>query len=282
MAEENLKKVVQSTPAKVEKAPVAHRAPAYDYGEMKGTGYEGTTNADFAVPYLSLLQPLSPEVGGQGEDGIIEGAKPGMLLNSVTKQLIDGKKGLIFVPVSTEHVIVEWRPRESGGGIVARHTLDSTVWQTAQAHCEFGKYKTAEGNDLVDTFYLWGYTLDHEDALEPGDALILTITSTKIKPYRQIMQSLRSFKGKPPLFANRLVIKTKQEKNNKGVFYNYLFAPLRGGVGESLIPPVLEGEPHPLLVFGKELHEQVQSGLRRAADDSMEGKATETSENPPF
>jgi hypothetical protein len=247
-------------------------APEYDYGSYKGQGYEETTQDDFAIPYLNLLQSMSPEVGAEGEDAAVEGAKPGMMINTVTQELYDGKQGLVFVPVGTQHVYVEWRPREAGGGIVGRHAIDSELVQACKASGEFGELKTEEGNDLVETFYMYGYMLEDADSPTPGQPMIVSFWSTKIKVYKRIMQTLRTYKGRPPLFANRLLIQTTSEKNNHGAFFNYKIQPLNGGVGESLIPPMFEDGPHPLLEFGQLLLQQIRSGERRAADESLEGQ----------
>lgn len=228
----------------------------HDYGSMSGSGFEGSTHEDFSMPFLSLLQPMSPECASNPE------ARPGLLMNSVTKQL---HKELIFVPCARQHVYVEWKPRDAGGGIVARHepTAD-VVLEAKAASSAFGDYVTKSGNDLIETFYLVGYTLDAADDEEPSGVLVLPFSSTKIKVYKRIMQMLNTFKGRPPLFANRLRITSQQEKNAKGSFWNLSLVPLLGGVGESLIPP-----GHQLLEFGQTLNRQVQSGERRMADESV-------------
>lgn len=246
----------------------------HDYGEMAGGGFEGTTHEDFAMPYLNLLQALSPEVGADGPDKALDGAKAGMLINSVTKELYDGRTGIVFVPVVTQHVYVEWKPRDAGGGIVARHEIGSELVSACKQAAEsFGQYKTDEGNDLIETFYMIGYTLESEDATEPKDIVVLPFTSTKIKVYKRIMQMLHTYKGRPPLFANRLRVTSVAEKNNKGSFFNLDIKPINGGVGPSLIPPQLGDQPHPLLVFGQHLGSQVRQGTRRMADESVSGAA---------
>jgi hypothetical protein len=277
-----------AAPAKKEAPQLPVKAPqralsteVHDYGDMAGGGFEGTTHEDYAMPFLNLLQALSPEVGAEGEDAQVEGAKPGMLINSVTKELYDGKEGVVFVPVTTTHNYVEWRPRESGGGIVGRHEIGSELVEACKKSAEkFGSYKTDEGNDLIETFCMIGYTLESEDATEPKDIVVVPFTSTKIKVYKRIMQMLRTYKGRPPLFANRLRITSVAEKNNHGAFFNFDIKPVQGGVGPSLIPPVLGEEQHPLLVFGQQLGEQVRTGARRMADESTTGAGAASGGEP--
>lgn len=255
-------------------APAASQLPAtyHDYGSMSGSGFEGATPEDFAMPFLALLQPLSKACQENPD------ARPGMLMNTVSKELFDGKKGIIFVPCARQHNFVEWKPKDQGGGIVARHEPTSdVVVEAKKASKVYGTYFTGDGNELVETFYFVGFVLDHPEATEPSGVVVVTFSSTKIKTYKRIMQVLNTFKGRPPLFANRLLITSVQEKNNKGSYFNYSIAPLLGGVGESLIPP-----GHPLLHAGQELNKQVQSGMRRMADESLNEDENGGEANVPF
>ena len=60
-------------------------------------GAQNITQEDLALPFLKVLMPLSPEVNKR--DGkYVEGAEPGMIFNSVTKELFDGAKGINILP----------------------------------------------------------------------------------------------------------------------------------------------------------------------------------------
>ena len=259
----------QKTPAAAnEQLPVKPQAhlPAkvHDYGEFAGDGFQGATAADFAVPFLNIIQAGSNKTMER-----VQGAVPGMLINSVTNQLYNGKDGVLFVPCARQHQFVEWIPRNKGGGIAARHEPTSKVVMEAKARCEFGEYVTPNGNDLVETFYLTGYLLSDVNDLTPDGVIVIPFSSTKIKAYKSIMQTLNTFKGRPPLFANRLKVTVFSDQNKKGNFFNLSVAPALGGVAESLIPLRLEdGSVNPLLVFGKELNQQILSGTRQMADES--------------
>ena len=187
---------------------------AYDYGEDLDRGFEGQTSADYSVPFVSVLQQMSPQVSDP-RDGGIEGAKPGMLINTVTGELWDGREGLEFVPAMTQHVFVEWVPREKGGGMVGRHEVDSDVVRAARANSsEFGKLRTREGNDLIETFYVYGVLCSGE---QPAENVILAFTSTKIKIYKNFNTRVGFFmvqtpngKRRPPLFSHLVKITTSK------------------------------------------------------------------------
>lgn len=256
--------------------PAGASVPAvvHDYGEMAGKGFENTTQSDFAIPLLAVLQDLSPQVK-KSEDKYIPGAEAGMLFDTVKNRVIPGDVGVIFVPVVTQHVYVEFTPRDKGGGFRGVHAVDSDVVKKAiQGAAKFGEYFTDEGNELSETYYVYGYTLESADATEPQSAYVVPFTSAKIKKYKRFMQLLRTYKGRPPLFANRLRITTVPEKNAKGSFFNLDIVPLiDGDVGKSLIPPRLaDGSPNPLLLAAKAFAEDVLTGKKTAAQETASGE----------
>ena len=66
-----------NTPAKVEEQTTAMVAASLE-GDA-GAGFENQTGDDIIMPVFHLLQALSPQVA----DGTVDGARPGLLFNSV-------------------------------------------------------------------------------------------------------------------------------------------------------------------------------------------------------
>ena len=61
-------------------------------------GSQNITQEDLALPFLKVLGQLSPEVNKR--DGkYVEGAEPGMIVNTVTNEIYDGTKGINVLPV---------------------------------------------------------------------------------------------------------------------------------------------------------------------------------------
>jgi hypothetical protein len=81
-----------------------------DLEQDAGAGFDGMTQEDYALPFLRLLTSTSPEVGE------VDGALPGMILNSVTGELFDGKNGIAVVPCAYVRQYIEWTPRGQGSG----------------------------------------------------------------------------------------------------------------------------------------------------------------------
>lgn len=193
----------------------------YDYGDYAGSGFENQSRDDYSVPFLEVLQGLSPEIEQ------LDSAKPGHIINKVTKDLYQGKDGIAFVPCYTQHIYVEWVPRDNGGGLVAVHALDSDVVRVAKENApKMGKIILENGNELLETFYVFGVQVAEDGS---SSQAVIAFTSTKIKKYKAWMTKARTIqirlpdgrKINPPLFAHVYRLKTIKESNKKGEFYNW-------------------------------------------------------------
>jgi len=78
-------------------------------------GAENIKQEDLALPFLKVLGQLSPEVNKQ-DAKYVEGAESGMILNTVTNTLYDGKKGIEVLPVFYKRQYIEWQERGEGKG----------------------------------------------------------------------------------------------------------------------------------------------------------------------
>lgn len=245
----------------------------HDWGEYAHAGFEGTTINDLSIPFINVLQPLSPEV----TEGTVEGAKAGDLLNSVTKEIM--KQPLIVIPVYKEAAVVEWVPRTKGGGLVDRHELDSEVFLNAikanggsrippkDADGKRIPFKSPAGNDLVETYYVYCLVLD-SDTMEVEAYCVLSFSSTKIKVHKDWMTSMYMIKGRPPMFANRCKVSTVRETREAGTSFNYKISPLEDTWKGSLINPTTD-EGRALLEEAKNFADMIDSGIAKADFDSI-------------
>ena len=60
-------------------------------------GMEQMGGDDLALPFIRILGDLSPQVK-KSKAEYVEGAEPGMLFNTVSKELYNGDKGITVVP----------------------------------------------------------------------------------------------------------------------------------------------------------------------------------------
>ena len=79
-------------------------------------GFENMkSDTNLAPPILKILQNGSAEAQKRN-DKYVEGAEPGMFLNTVTKQLYDGDKGIQVIPCHYKLDYQEWSPYGTGSG----------------------------------------------------------------------------------------------------------------------------------------------------------------------
>ena len=238
------------------------------------TGFEDMDRSELAIPYVILLQAMSPQV----QPGVdrVEGAEAGYLMNTLTQEATPGNVGIHIVPLMREHMFVEYAPREAGGGVVSRRLpSDPLVRQLRSEQGRFGKLKSPTGNEITETFYLYCGVLENTDDEFFSGIVLVSFTSTKIKAYQNIMTRLRSnsivledgSRVSPPLWANRLHLTTVQQKNNHGTFFNFKILPSEGTLRDSIISP-----DSPLLVEAESFISQISDGKAAAesapSDDS--------------
>ena len=260
----------------------------YDFGADAGAGAENQTQEDVKLPFLKILEGLSPEVTKKVSEGGIEGARAGMILNTVSGQLTDGDKGLVIVPAYTRHVFTEWRPER--GGFVGVHELGSPVVKDAKAGSpEFGVYSTDytkregkwpyAGNELVETFYVYGV----EE--ETGGPVVLAFTSTRISGYKDWNSKRASFqvqgpsgaKVTPPLFAHRVRVQTRSHTKGTQTWSTFQLTPAEGDMLRSLLAPA-----DPRYQAAKQVYEAIMGGLLKTdhAASGAGGGAKRTSGDP--
>ena len=259
---------------------------ASDYEEHEGRGFQNQTSADVAIPFINLLQDMSPEVKRKNEK-YIEGAEAGMFLNSVTGDLYES---FVFVPAITERWFVEWKPRTEGGGLVGRHHPDSAlVAKAVKASKEFGKYTTEEGNELAETVYMFG-VLSNDNGDNLGTAM-LALTSTKITPYKKFNGRLSSFQLNitdedgnlvkritPPMFAHTIRVTSKVRPSAKGDAFIPVFeAAVEDDLRKSLI-----GKSDARFQLAAQVEQLVDSGKAKYDESTQSDAVAEDEDDLPF
>ena len=184
------------------------------------SGFEGMSQDDFALPFLRLLTNTSPEVGE------VEGAMPGMVYNTVTGDLYDGKKGIEVVPCAYVRQYIEWAPRGSGSGApVAMYPATSDV--LSRTHREPGDNKDYldNGNYIENTANHYVMVIRDDGTPEPA---LISMKSTQLKKSRKWNSMMQSVKvaGKnglftPPMYSQVYRLTTVAESNDKGKWFGW-------------------------------------------------------------
>ena len=185
-------------------------------------GSQNMTQEDLALPFLKVLGQLSPEVNKR--DGkYVEGAEPGMILNTVTNEVFDGAKGIDVLPVFYERKYVEWQDRGEGKGApVAIHDASSDIMSQTTRDKSF-KDRLPSGNYLENTANHYVVVLGDS----PQTALIsMKATQLKIsRKWNSIMMGIK-LQGKnglftPPTYSHIYNLKTVQMSNDKGTWFGW-------------------------------------------------------------
>lgn len=183
-------------------------------------GFGAMTQEDYALPFLRLLTSTSPEVGE------VEGALPGMFLNSVTGQLYDGKKGIAVIPCAYLRQYIEWTPRGQGTGAPVQ-VYPATSDVLSRTHKEPGEYKDYldNGNYVENTANYYIMIVDESGVPNPA---LVTMKSTQLKKSRKWNSMMQSVKmnGKngmftPPMYSQLYKLSSVAESNDKGKWFGW-------------------------------------------------------------
>lgn len=138
-------------------------------------GFEGITSETVAIPFVRVLQALSP-VCKKKNDSYVEGAEEGKLFNSVNKRVIDTPCEVIVGRF--DRYFIAWKPERQGfaGAFstdVMRKMLEDGTVRVAQDN----RIYDAQGNHYSDTYV---YYVVFPEFLQDG-VCIISLSSTQIK-----------------------------------------------------------------------------------------------------
>jgi len=189
-------------------------------------GLENIGAKDIAIPFLTILQPLSPQVNKQNSD-YVDGAEAGFIFNSVTKKFYSE---LTLVPVAFNKKLVEWRPRGTGakGAPIKEYHGEDPILNTTTKN-DKGQNVLPNGNILVETAYRFVVIVDPETG--STESAVITMDSTDLTVSRQLNAKLLGLKLKradgtsftPPSYAQLYKTKSFYRQNEKGQWYVWQF-----------------------------------------------------------
>ncbi len=179
------------------------------------------TQEDLALPFLKVLGQLSPECNKRDAKHV-EGAEPGMIINTVTGEVYDGVKGIDVVPVHYKRQHIEWQDRgESQGAPVKIYDAGDDLPSTTRD--KFNKDRLSNGNYLENTASHFVVILGDS----PTTALI-SMKATQLKVSRKWNSMMMGLKmqGKngmftPPTYSHIYKLKTVQQSNDKGTWFGW-------------------------------------------------------------
>ena len=186
-------------------------------------GFENVKTTSLALPILKLLQNGSGEAQKRNQN-YVEGAEPGMLLNTVTKKLYDGANGIEVIPCHYKLEFQEWADFGTGSGRPENiFDANSDIL-----------LKTTQGNDKKDRLDNGNYILtvgQHYVLILDGNstenALIsMSATQYKVsKKWNSMMMSI-TLDGKngpytPPSFSHKYKITSVLNSGKGNQWYGF-------------------------------------------------------------
>jgi hypothetical protein len=181
---------------------------------------------------------MSPAVK-RNDPKFVQGAEIGMMTNSVTRELY-GEEVLV-VPVFYTKQWLVWKDKKQGGGFFGAY--DTPEDGNARARQEGG---TGAGVEAIDTPQHLCLLLNNKTG--SVDEIMIPLARTKAKVSRNWNSLIRL--GDGDRFSRVYRIKTVEETNQKGDFYNFSI--------ESVGFP-----PQPIFKRAEELYERIASGSKK-------------------
>lgn len=180
--------------------------------------------SDLVIPFLKVLQPLSPIV--QEGEAQVAGAKPGMLYNTSSEKLHDGKTGIICCVVGHQRSVTEWVPRAAGGGFVKDWGNDDGWKQLCEPdQREAYQPVTKSGNNIVKSRLFYLFQIDPETGEFDPSVISMPNTFAKVASRWATMlnnERMRLSNGQlthVPHYYYTYRLTTELKKNNKGTWY---------------------------------------------------------------
>ena len=186
-------------------------------------GFENVNTSSLALPILKLMQNGSGEAQKRNQN-YVEGAEPGMLLNTVTKKLYDGAKGIEVIPCHYKLEYQEWADFGTGSGR-PENIYDANSDILSKTKNEMGKDRLDNGNYILTVGQHFVLILD---GISTENALIsMSASQGKIsRKWNSMMMSI-TLDGEngpytPPSFSHkyRLTSVLNSGKGNQWYGYN--------------------------------------------------------------
>ena len=234
-----------------------------DYSAYANQGTEEATAADYSIPFLSILQALSPQLN-PSSGSYIEDAKAGDIFNTVTQEVYKvGEKPLRVLPCYFQKLIIEWKIREQGGGLVSINRYDQRILDGAKLD-DKKRLRLPNGNHVVDTRQ--HFCVCHNPQTDQIFKAVIAMASSQAKKSRRWLsiidqQKVDTANGRitPPSWAYWYLVDTVPESNAEGSWS-----------GWRIMPGELQTDPE-LFQESARLYEAVREGLVRAAPVQEEG-----------
>lgn len=269
------KPAVKKAKTEVAKAAKTEVGSVLDFAADAGKGLEGADKSSFAIPFIGILQGLSPQLE------TVDGAKPGLFINTITNELMSRVR---VIPCAFQRRYIRWAPRSSGGGFKGElNPIDVETNKVPGCRSINGIYLMdvpasnsnpfdSNGRPLFDHL---SDTRNHFVLVETANGAwqpaLISLGSSQIKKSKRWMSriqglELRTANGaayNPPSFSHIYHITAVKEENAKGSWW---------GLDVGLDGPIQDAS---LYSTAKAFHDSVVAGAVEVSPPVPEVASTE-------
>jgi len=246
--------------------------PANIMDDIFATAGEGVDydTSELQIPFVRVIQALSPQIK-KNDPSFIKGASAGDCFNTVTGEYWEGDKGIEVVPCFQQTKYFEFVPRSEGGGFVGEVEINNPdISKTSRVGAA---EILPNGNELVKSDQHFCLVLGKDGMFQPA---IVDMKSTQLKVSRIwkskiAMLKIKNPKGqllRPALFATVWSLKTIEQSNDKGSWYNWS------------VEMVKQVDDKNLFSEARHFRDSVKSGMAKAVEEDHSANQTEEGEVP--
>ena len=199
--------------------PAAGVPAVMDFAADAGAGFEDASSNCYAIPFLRMLQSISPQAKKK-DPAYIDGAEEGDFVNTVTGKLYKGDKGVFVIPVHFMQKYTLWA--QNRGGFRGFWTPAEYATKPHQmiTISTGGGPKDVEadmdGNVITDTREHYVVIVNEDGTTE---AAVLSLSSTQLKKSKKwmsLMNGIRINGQIAPMFSQMYKITPVAESNDQG------------------------------------------------------------------
>lgn len=200
-------------------APAKRAGAVAVQGKKIGRGFEEADASAYAIPFLVVLQPTSPQLDE------IKGAKAGMIFNTATNKVMANAE---VIPVVYQRRFLRWGPRDAGGGFKgALMPSDADKLRNEGDVIDSENrlyYPMPDGSVNPKKCDLLADTRNHYVLVRTDDGpkpAIMSLASTMVKVSRNWMAKMQDAGG--DMWDRAYKVATSKQQNEKGIWHVFTF-----------------------------------------------------------
>ena len=191
------------------------------FAEDAGIGVDDLGSEDLAIPFLKVLQKMSPELDD------IENARAGDLFNTVTKEVVKGGDGVRVVNCAYTLQHIEWEPRGTGSGAPhAIYSAGDALPKTERGDDNKDYVVDGSGRYLERTAQHYVLIVDADGMTQQA---LLPMKATQLKKSKQWNSAIKTLKMKdgngdlftPARWSHIWHLESVSEENKNGSWHGW-------------------------------------------------------------